>query len=82
MEPIPAAYQDVTPVTAAAADVLTGKTIVSAAGEPVAGSMANNGAISKEIDGISTLSAQIPAGYTSGGTVTLTGDIEAALAAI
>lgn len=82
VEPIPAAYQDVTPVTAGATDVLTGKTIVSAAGEPVAGSMANNGAINKEIDGISTLSAEIPAGYTSGGTVTLTGDIEAALAAI
>ena len=82
VEPIPAAYQDVTPVTAAAADVLTGKTIVSAAGESVAGAMPNNGAVSKEIDGISTLSAQIPAGYTSGGTVTLTGDIEAALAAI
>ena len=82
VEPIPAAYQDVTPVTAGAADVLTGKTIVAATGEPVAGSMANNGAINKEIDGISTLSAEIPAGYTSGGTVTLTGDIEAALAAI
>ena len=79
---IPEAYQDVTPVTAGAADVLTGKTIVSAAGETVAGSMANNGAISKEIDGLSTLSAEIPAGYTSGGTVSLTGDIEAALAAI
>ena len=48
----------------------------------LAGSMANNGAINKEIDGISTLSAEIPAGYTSGGTVSLTGDIEAALAAI
>lgn len=79
---IPEAYQDVTPVTAGAADVLTGKTIVSAAGDTVAGAMPNNGAISKEIDGISTLSAQIPAGYTSGGAVTLTGDIEAALAAI
>lgn len=44
--------------------------------------MANNGAINKEIDGLSTFSAEIPAGYTSGGTVTLTGDIEAALAAI
>ena len=82
VEPIPEAYQDVTPVTAGAADVLTGKTIVSSTGETVAGSMANNGAISKEIDGLSTLSAEIPAGYTSGGTVSLTGDIEAALAAI
>lgn len=82
VEPIPAAYQDVTPVTASAADVLTGKTIVSSTGETVAGSMANNGAISKEIDGLSITSVEIPAGYTSGGTVILTGDIEAALAAI
>ncbi len=79
---IPEAYQDVTEVTAGAADVLTGKVIVSATGEKVSGSMANNGAINKEIDGLSTFSAEIPAGYTSGGTVTLTGDIEAALAAI
>ena len=82
VEPIPAAYQDVTPVTALAADVLIGKTIVSAAGESVAGAMPNNGPVNKEIDGLSILNVEIPAGYTSGGTVSLTGDIEAALAAI
>ena len=79
---IPAAYQDVTGVTAAAADVLTGKTIVDATGKEVAGAMPENGAISKTIDGLSATSASIPAGHTSGGTVTLTGDIEDALAAI
>ena len=79
---IPDAYQDVTPVTAAAGDVLSGKTIVNAAGDVVQGSMANNGALSGSIDGLSVLSYSIPAGYTSGGSVTLTSDIEDALAAI
>lgn len=79
---IPSAYQDVTGVTAAAADVLTGKTIVSATGETVQGAMPNNGATSGTIDGLTTTSYSIPAGYTSGGSVSLTGDIEAALAAI
>lgn len=79
---IPDAYQDVTGVTAAAADVLIGKAIVSAAGTLVQGSMPNNGAISGTIDGISATSYSVPAGYTSGGSVSLTSDIEDALAAI
>lgn len=79
---IPDVYQDVTGVTAAAADVLTGKAIVSAAGALVQGSMPNNGAISGTIDGISAASYSVPAGYTSGGSVSLTSDIEEALAAI
>ena len=44
--------------------------------------MPNNGAISKSIDGLTATSATIPAGYTSGGTVSLTSAIEDALAAI
>lgn len=143
---IPAAYQDVTPVDAGAADVLTGKTIVDATGKEVEGTMANNGAKTAtldaggsytipagyhngqgkvtakslasqtgataaaaeilngetawvdgvkltgsmpnngatggSIDGLTTTSVTIPAGYTSGGTVSLTSDIEEALAAI
>lgn len=79
---IPAAFQDVTGVTAAAPDVLTGKTIVDATGKEVAGTMPDNGAISKQIDGLTETSASIPAGHTSGGTVSLTDDIETALAAI
>ena len=82
VEPIPADYQDVTGVTATAGTVLTGSSFVNSAGTTVAGTMANNGAISKTIDGLSATSASIPAGYTSGGTVSLTGDIETALAAI
>lgn len=79
---IPDAYQDVTSVNATAADVLTGKNIVAADGTKVAGSMANNGAISGTIDGLTQTSYTIPAGYTTGGTVSLTSDIEEALAAI
>ena len=64
------------------ADVLTGKVIVSAAGKTVAGSMPNNGLLDKTIDGLTSLSADIPAGYYSGGTVSLSGDIEESLAKI
>ena len=42
----------------------------------------NQGEISSTIDGLTETSVTIPAGYTTGGTVSLTGDIEAALAAI
>lgn len=79
---IPAAYQNVTNVDATAADVLAGKTIVDAEGNEIDGAMPNNGAMNKTIDGLSVTSASIPAGYTSGGTVSLTSDIEDALAAI
>lgn len=82
VEAIPEAYQDVTGVTATAADVLTGKTIVNAAGESVPGTMPNNGAISGTMDGLTTTSYEVPAGYTSGGSVSLTSAIEEALAAI
>lgn len=79
---IPEVYQDVSTVTATAADVLTGKVIVDATGKPVPGNMPNNGALTLTIDGLTATSAAIPAGYTSGGTVSLTSDIEDALAAI
>lgn len=79
---IPEVYQDVSTVTAGAADVLTGKVIVDATGKPVPGSMPNNGALSLTIDGLTATSVAIPAGYSSGGTVSLTSDIEDALAAI
>ena len=79
---IPAKYKDVSGVTAGAADVLDGKFIVLADGSKVEGTMANNGAIAKTIDGLTQTSVDIPTGYTSGGTVGLTDDIENALAAI
>lgn len=79
---IPEVYQDVSTVTAGAGDVLTGKVIVDATGKPVPGSMPNNGALSLTVDGLTNTSVAIPAGYTSGGTASLTSDIEDALAAI
>lgn len=79
---IPADYQDVTGVTATAVDVLVGKKIVDAEGTVVTGTMADNGALTATIDGLTTTSYTIPAGKTSGGTVSLTNDIEMALAAI
>lgn len=82
VNPIPVNYKDVSVVTAEAGDVLSGKVIVDASGNTVAGTMANNGAISQTIDGLTTTSVTIPAGYTSGGTVTLDDTIEQALAEI
>lgn len=79
---IPSAYQDVTGVTAAAGDVLDGKFIVTSTGAKVEGTMPNNGAVSGTIDGLSATAFSIPAGYTSGGSVSLTSDIEEALAGI
>lgn len=79
---IPETYQDVSSVTATAADVLANKIIVNAEGEMITGTMPNNGAINAEIDGLTTTSYQVAAGYTTGGTVTLSDDIETALAAI
>lgn len=79
---IPTNYQDVSVVTAAAADVLANKIIVDKSGKSIAGTMPNNGATSKTIDGMNATSTTIPAGYTSGGTVSLTNSIETALAAI
>lgn len=79
---IPDAYQDITGVTAGAAQVLSGYTIVDALGATVEGSVPDNGATGGSIDGLTVTSLEIPAGYTSGGTVSLTSDIENALAAI
>ena len=75
----------------------TGKTAVTAAqmltgyqgwvsGTKITGTMANNGQISATITGLGSVTGDtqytIPAGYTTGGTVSLTNDIETALAAI
>lgn len=79
---IPEKYKDVSGVTAGAADVLDGKFIVLADGSKVEGTMVNNGKIAKTIDGLTQTSVAVPAGYTSGGTVSLTDAIETALAAI
>ena len=83
VEAIPDKYQDISGVTAAAGDVLTGKKIIGADGSAITGTMANNGAVAVTIDGLTTTSYTVPAGYHSGsGKVSLTDDIEKALAAI
>lgn len=80
---IPSNYGDVSGVTAAAGDVLANKIFVDATGAEKAGTMANNGAVAATIDGLNSMSYTVPAGYHSGtGKVTLTNDIETALAAI
>lgn len=81
VEAIPAQYVDTSSGTAAAGDILTGKTAF-VNGAAVAGSMPNNGATNLTIDGMQATSVSIPAGYTTGGTVSLTSSIEEALAAI
>lgn len=82
---IPVQYGDTTGDDAVAANLLAGTSAHSnsnGAAVLIEGSMPENGAISGTIDGMTTTSYTIPAGHTSGGTVSLTNDIETALAAI
>lgn len=80
---IPDKYQDVSGVTATAANVLHGDIFVDKTGASVEGTMPNNGATAASIDGLTVTSFTIPKGYHNGsGKVSLTSDIEAALAAI
>lgn len=81
VDPIPDKYVDTTGATATAGNILAGKTAY-AAGTRLTGTMPNNGDVTATIDGITLTSVKIDAGYTSGGTISLTGDIEEALAAI
>lgn len=65
-----AKFYDTAGANAAAGDILSGKTAFGANGS-ISGSMANNGATGGTI-GTKAGSVTIPAGYTSGGTVSLT----------
>lgn len=83
VSPIPSNYQDVSATTTTAEDVLTGKIFTNVNGQVTTGTMANNGAINQTIDGLTITSITIPKGYHSGtGKVSLTNDIENALAEI
>ena len=78
---IPNNYVDTGDADAAAENILDSKTAY-VNGAKVVGTMPNNGSVSASMDGLTTTSVTISAGYTSGGTVSLTSDIEDALAAI
>lgn len=83
VDPIPAEYQDVSDVTAEAKDVAAGKIIVLADGTETAGTMPLHNAVTATIDGLVSTSYTIPEGHHNGsGTISLTNDIETALAAI
>lgn len=83
VEAIPDKYQDVSGVTATAANVLDGNYFVDKTGALVEGTMLDKGAVNATIDGLTTTSYTIPAGKHNGsGKVSLTSDIENALAAI
>lgn len=64
-----AKFFDTAGATAAAADILTGKTAYGSSGS-VSGSMANNGSTSGTIS-TKAGTVTIPAGYTTGGTVSI-----------
>ena len=65
-----AKFYDTASASAAAGDILTGKTAYGSSGS-ISGSMANNGSTSGTIGAVAG-TVVIPAGYTSGGTVSLT----------
>lgn len=78
---IPENFIDTTDADAVAANILIDKTAY-VGGVKVEGTMPNNGAITATIDGLTVDTYTIPAGYTSGGSISLTDDIETQLAAI
>lgn len=86
INPIPSAYQDVTPVTITSSKfVLAGYVYVDSKGGATVGTMSNNGKVTATIKGLTTLTSTytIPEGYHDGtGTVSLTKDIENLLAEI
>ena len=70
VNPIPSSYKNISGVTATAADVLATKVFVNSTGN-VAGTMPNNGAVSKVLD-TTTTEYTVPAGYHNGsGTVSV-----------
>lgn len=81
VEAIPDNFIDTTDADAVAEEILINKSAY-VNGIKIEGTMPNNGGVSATIDGLTSTSYTIPKGYTSGGTISLTGDIEEALAAI
>ena len=83
---IPSIWGNVTGDDGVASDLVAGKkvhTLVNGVATQITGSMVDRGTVTATIDGLTTTSYTIPAGKHSGsGTVSLTNDIELALAAI
>lgn len=72
VQAIPEAYQDVSSVTAAEADVLAAKVFVDSTGAVKTGTMPDNGTVTRTLD-TATTSCTIPRGFHSGsGTVSIT----------
>lgn len=64
-------------------ELLEGAVCHDASGAKIEGKIKNNGDVTNSIDGLGEdTNVEIPAGYTTGGTVSLTKAIEEALAAI
>lgn len=85
IRPIPEEYQDVSDVNVPAEYVLSPYIFVDAEGTEIAGTMVDNKAVNATMTGLTeeTSSYTIPKGYHNGnGTISLTNDIELALAAI
>lgn len=74
-----AKFYDTAAASAAAGDILTGKSAFGSSGE-ISGSMANNGSTSGTIS-TKAGTVTIPAGYTSGGTVAISSTEQAKIVA-
>lgn len=82
VNPIPEKYQDVSGVTAKEENVLAGSKFVDATGVLKDGTMPNNGTLALRFDPLTQSAVEVPEGYTSGGSVTMTDDLLNALKAI
>lgn len=61
---------------AAASELLAGKQLINDEGDVITGAMADNGTIASTMDGLNIKEVTIPAGYTSGGIVSLDNTID------
>lgn len=61
---------------ASTADLRADKELIDADGNVIIGTMTDNGEITTTMDGIDVKSVTVPAGYTSGGTVSLDNTID------